>query len=658
MSLLSDLLALLRPRAFNRTGESQDSATDKIIEKADATLIVPVADGDWAQQRPVSSLTADREFVETPAWVELIESVVANTSVDSAVIADEDDKIWRLDAMAWPVRNAEFVNMAWGESTVATASSITEGASVATAPAASASTAGWVNTMMAVDHLPASTLLMGGAGVAVASRVGHSTSTNVPDTTPPVFVSATTSANGQKIVLTYDSSLSFLPPLASALTVTVDGATRSVSGVAVAGSTLELTLASPATKGQTVKVSYADPSTANDLLAVQDAVGNDAATLTNATVNNPVLLGAPLAWLDGSWTSNPQVTLSVSLPGASAQNVVMELYPNAVPLTVSNWLGYVNSSYFSNLIFHRVIPGFMVQGGGFTSDLSQKTPLYDPVSLETGIPGLSNVTGTLAMARTNVADSGTSQFFINVVDNSANLDYSSASSPGYAVFGKVVSGMSTVNEIAAVPTATSNGMANVPTSAVTIQGVSVSSAGQAYSSSGIIHLGGLESGAQWSYSLDGGSVWVPANASQIDLGTTSGQKSVLVRQIDAAGNISASTPINFTQYVADAAHSILDLSTASDSAGGTAGTDQDNITHNTSLDLTATLASWANQPVWLMDNGKLAANATADASGVLSWHVNGAGVGNHVYSLYDPVHQVRVIPSGGITVSELLVKVI
>ena len=157
----------------------------------------------------------------------------------------------------------------------------------------------------------------------------------------------------------------------------------------------------------------------------------------------------------------PQVTMVTSLG-----TIVYELNPNAAPNTVNNFLQYVGSGFYTNLIFHRVIPGFVVQGGGFSSGMNQVQPLFAPINLETP-NGLSNLTGTLAMARTTDPNSATSQFYINVADNTS-LDYVDSSNPGYAVFGKVVTGLDVVNAIAAVPTQTVNGNSNVPVTDVTI----------------------------------------------------------------------------------------------------------------------------------------------------------------------------------------------
>jgi cyclophilin family peptidyl-prolyl cis-trans isomerase len=157
----------------------------------------------------------------------------------------------------------------------------------------------------------------------------------------------------------------------------------------------------------------------------------------------------------------PQVTLLTSLG-----TVVLELNPAQAPVTVNNFLRYVNDGFYAGLLFHRVVPNFVVQGGGFTAGLVAKTPTYPTINLESN-QGLSNVRGSLAMARTNEANSARSQFYINVVDNPF-LDYASATSPGYAVFGRVVDGLPVVDAIRAVPTGTRSGLANVPVTDVTI----------------------------------------------------------------------------------------------------------------------------------------------------------------------------------------------
>jgi len=132
--------------------------------------------------------------------------------------------------------------------------------------------------------------------------------------------------------------------------------------------------------------------------------------------------------------------------------IVLELYPDKAPITVENFLKYVKDKHYDGTIFHRVIPGFMVQGGGFTAKFDERKTRA-PIKLEAG-NGLTNVRGSVAMARTNELDSATGQFFINIVDNSAargprNLDTMGG---GYAVFGMVVEGMDVVDKIAAIPT--------------------------------------------------------------------------------------------------------------------------------------------------------------------------------------------------------------
>lgn len=156
----------------------------------------------------------------------------------------------------------------------------------------------------------------------------------------------------------------------------------------------------------------------------------------------------------------PQVKIATSMG-----DIVVELNPAKAPITVNNFMKYTNDGFYSNLIFHRVIKNFVVQGGGFSGSPSyaQKTPTYPPIALEVG-KGLSNTRGSIAMARTNVLDSATSQFFINAVDNLA-LDNTSG---GYAVFGQVVQGLPVVDAINAVPTTTRGALADNPVTDVVI----------------------------------------------------------------------------------------------------------------------------------------------------------------------------------------------
>jgi peptidyl-prolyl cis-trans isomerase A (cyclophilin A) len=147
--------------------------------------------------------------------------------------------------------------------------------------------------------------------------------------------------------------------------------------------------------------------------------------------------------------ANPQVEFDTS-----AGKFRVELYPDAAPKTVANFLDYVKARHFDGTQFHRVIAGFMVQGGGFTADFKQK-PTRPPVANEaeqSSKAGLLNVPGTIAMARTSDPNSATAQFFINVADNkSLNFRSPDPQGIGYTVFGKVVAGMDVVNKIATAP---------------------------------------------------------------------------------------------------------------------------------------------------------------------------------------------------------------
>ncbi len=149
--------------------------------------------------------------------------------------------------------------------------------------------------------------------------------------------------------------------------------------------------------------------------------------------------------------------------------IELELYPDKAPETVANFLRYVDEGFYNGAIFHRVINGFMIQGGGFTSAMDKKKT-HAPVKNEAK-NGLKNSRGSIAMARTNAPHSATAQFFINHADNN-NLDYPSFDGWGYAVFGQVIKGTEIVDKIADVFTATRGGMRNVPETTVTIESVS------------------------------------------------------------------------------------------------------------------------------------------------------------------------------------------
>ena len=154
----------------------------------------------------------------------------------------------------------------------------------------------------------------------------------------------------------------------------------------------------------------------------------------------------------------------------SAGDFVLELDADKAPKTVQNFLQYVNDKHYQGTIFHRVIDGFMIQGGGFTADMNQK-PTRAPVPLEAN-NGLLNDRGTIAMARTGNPNSATSQFFINVMDN-PGLNAPKPDGFGYTVFGKVSSGMETIDKIRTMSTGSKAGMQNVPLTPVTINAVRI-----------------------------------------------------------------------------------------------------------------------------------------------------------------------------------------
>jgi peptidyl-prolyl cis-trans isomerase A (cyclophilin A) len=162
-----------------------------------------------------------------------------------------------------------------------------------------------------------------------------------------------------------------------------------------------------------------------------------------------------------SASPNPQVSIKTS-----KGEIVLELYPAKAPATVENFLKYVDDKHYDGTVFHRVIDGFMIQGGGFTTDMRQK-PTRAPIKLESR-NGLKNDAGWIAMARTSVPDSATAQFFINVSNNDM-LNHPQPDGHGYAVFGKVIKGMETVNAIKGVKTTASGMHRDVPAEAVLIE---------------------------------------------------------------------------------------------------------------------------------------------------------------------------------------------
>ena len=179
----------------------------------------------------------------------------------------------------------------------------------------------------------------------------------------------------------------------------------------------------------------------------------------------PLVVLSAAAAAPGAIAAEPQVDLRTSMG-----TIRLELYPAKAPKTVDNFLQYVRDGHYDGTIFHRVIPRFMVQGGGMTPNMAQK-PTRAAIPIESK-NGLKNQVGSVAMARTSDPNSATAQFFINVADNSF-LDYPGQDGNGYTVFGKVIDGMDVVNKIVAVPTGNQGMHQNVPREPVIIQSAKV-----------------------------------------------------------------------------------------------------------------------------------------------------------------------------------------
>ena len=193
------------------------------------------------------------------------------------------------------------------------------------------------------------------------------------------------------------------------------------------------------------------------------------ATAFSARRRTALVVAAALSFATCSGLATAQDAPRVKL-ATSMGDIVVQLDPVKAPKSVDNFLQYVKDKHYNGTIFHRVIDGFMIQGGGFTPDMQQKTT-RPPIALE-ATNGLKNDKYTIAMARTNDPNSATSQFFINVKDN----DMLNAPKPdgfGYTVFGKVVSGNDVVDKIRAARTGVKNGMSDVPVDAITLQSASV-----------------------------------------------------------------------------------------------------------------------------------------------------------------------------------------
>jgi cyclophilin family peptidyl-prolyl cis-trans isomerase len=198
---------------------------------------------------------------------------------------------------------------------------------------------------------------------------------------------------------------------------------------------------------------------------------HDPQSLINLPVKLVVTLAVLFLAIPVAWAQNPRVEFKTSM-GSFA----LELYADKAPKTVANFIQYVNSGFYNGTIFHRVIDGFMIQGGGFEPGMREKTTRA-PIENEAGLAlkaGLKNELGTVAMARTPNPHSASAQFFINVKDNGF-LDYREPSPRGfgYAVFGRVVEGMDTVLRISKTPTATLEQHQSVPQRPVVIESVTL-----------------------------------------------------------------------------------------------------------------------------------------------------------------------------------------
>ncbi len=179
-----------------------------------------------------------------------------------------------------------------------------------------------------------------------------------------------------------------------------------------------------------------------------------------------LVLGLCAAGAASAQAPNPQVEFKTS-----AGSFTLELYPDKAPKTVANFLQYVKEGFYKGTIFHRVIPGFMVQGGGFERNMQEKAKTRASIDNEAG-NGLKNDLGTIAMARTNAPHSATAQFFINVTNNDAlNHREPTQAGYGYAVFGKVTKGMDVVMKIVKVPTGNTSQHKNVPLTPIVIEDV-------------------------------------------------------------------------------------------------------------------------------------------------------------------------------------------
>ena len=170
-----------------------------------------------------------------------------------------------------------------------------------------------------------------------------------------------------------------------------------------------------------------------------------------------LVFAASFAWAQPVKAADPVVVMKTS-----EGTIEIQLDPKNAPVSTANFLAYVDKKFYDGTIFHRVIPGFVDQGGGMTADMQQKQTNAPIVNEATN--GLHNLRGTISMARTNDPNSATSQFFLNLVDNSSKLDPGGVSPDGYAVFGKIIKGLDVMDKIAAIPT----GPGDVPTKQIIV----------------------------------------------------------------------------------------------------------------------------------------------------------------------------------------------
>jgi peptidyl-prolyl cis-trans isomerase A (cyclophilin A) len=224
-----------------------------------------------------------------------------------------------------------------------------------------------------------------------------------------------------------------------------------------------VSLAEPQSAQETKAAAAEQKTAAAPETKVPAAVKEQAPVVTESKAPAPQTPAAPA--VAPVKAGNPIVIMKTS-----KGQIKVELYPDKAPITVANFLTYVKNGHYNGTIFHRVIPGFMIQGGGMTPNMAQK-PTLAPIKNEAA-NGLKNDRGTIAMARTNAPNSATCQFFINVVDN-AMLNYAGPGNAGYAVFGKVTEGMDVADAIVKVPTHSAGMQADIPNEPIIIESVTV-----------------------------------------------------------------------------------------------------------------------------------------------------------------------------------------